>query len=82
MLTLTDEWHPCGAGRSERRKKMELLQMDGGLFSASALTAPTIIRLVVVVVLAIVVRHLVLRFGTKAIDKRRDKTLNGGKPPR
>jgi len=56
--------------------------MDGGLFSASALTAPTIIRLVVVVVLAIVVRHLVLRFGTKAIDKRRDKTLNGGKPPR
>jgi len=56
--------------------------MDGGVFSGTALTGPTIIRLVVVVVLAIVVRHLVLRFGTKAIDKRRDKTLNGGKPPR
>jgi hypothetical protein len=63
-------------------QKLELLQMDGGLFSGTALTGPTIIRLVVVVVLAIVVRHLVLRFGTKAIDKRRDKSRNGGKPPR
>ena len=38
--------------------KLELLQMDGGLFSGTALTGPTIIRLVVVVVLAIVVRAI------------------------
>jgi len=63
-------------------QKLELLQIDGGLFSGTALTGPTMIRLVVVVVLAIVVRHLVLRFGTKVIDKRRDKGRNGGKPPR
>lgn len=60
---------------------MELWQMDGGLFGGIPLNGPTLIRLVVVVALAIVVRQLVLRFGTKAIDRRRDKSRNG-KPPR
>ena len=55
--------------------------MDGGLFGGIPLNGPTLIRLVVVVALAIVVRQLVLRFGTKAIDRRRDKSRNG-KPPR
>jgi hypothetical protein len=51
--------------------------MDGGLLGGIPLDGSTLIRLVVVVALAIAVRHLVLRFGTKAIDKRRN-----GKPPR
>ena len=55
--------------------------MDGGQFGGIPLNGPTLIRLVVVLVLAIVVRQLVLRFGTKAIDSRRDKN-RGGKPPR
>ena len=55
--------------------------MDGGQFGGIPLNGPTLIRLVVVLVLAIVVRQLVLRFGTKAIDSRRDKDRNG-KPPR
>lgn len=42
----------------------------------------TLIRLVVVVALAIVVRQAVMRFGTKAIDKRRDKSRNSGRPRR
>jgi hypothetical protein len=55
--------------------------MDGGIFAGSPLNGPTLIRLVVAVALAIAVRHLVLRVGTKAIDNRRNKTRNG-KPPR
>jgi hypothetical protein len=55
--------------------------MDGGLLGGIPLDAPTLIRLVVVVALAILVRHLVLRFGTKAIDKRSHRSRNG-KPPR
>jgi hypothetical protein len=53
--------------------------MDGSQFGGISLNAPTLIRLGVVLVLAIVVRHLVLRFGTKAIDKHRDKN-RAGKP--
>lgn len=53
--------------------------MDGGQIGGIPLDAPTLIRLVVVLVLAIVVRHLVLRYGTKAINKRRDKD-RAGKP--
>ncbi|MGA8060076.1 MAG: hypothetical protein WB999_17655 [Candidatus Binataceae bacterium] len=55
--------------------------MDGGLFGGVSLTWPTLIRLAVVLVLAIAVRQLILRFGTKAIDSRRDKSRNG-KPRR
>jgi hypothetical protein len=55
--------------------------MDGGLFGSVPLDWSTLIRLVVVVVAAIAVRQLVLRFGTKAIDKSRNKSRNG-KPPR
>ena len=55
--------------------------MDGGLFGGIALNGPTLIRLAVVLVLAIGVRHLILRFGTKAIDSRRNKSRNG-KPRR
>jgi hypothetical protein len=48
--------------------------MDGGLLGGIPLNGPTLIRLAVVLVLAIGVRHLILRFGTKAIDRRRDKS--------
>ena len=51
--------------------------MSGGLFGGGALDWPTIIRLAVVVAAALAVRHLVLRFGTKAIDRRRDKNRSG-----
>jgi hypothetical protein len=34
---------------------------------------PTLIRLILVIVLAIAVRQLILRLGTKAIDKRQEK---------
>src|SRR5512146_3275967 len=61
------------------RRSWELSQMDGGQIGGIPLDAPTLIRLVVVLVLAIVVRHLVLRYGTKAINKRRDKD-RAGKP--
>jgi hypothetical protein len=47
--------------------------MDGSQFGGIPLNASTLIRLGVVVVLAIAVRHLILRFGTKAIEKRRAK---------
>jgi hypothetical protein len=53
--------------------------MDGSQFGGIPLNAPTLIRLGVVLVLAIAVRQLVMRFGTKAIDKRRDKD-RAGKP--
>lgn len=36
----------------------------------------TIIRLVAIIVAAIVVRQLVLRFGSRAINSRRDKDQN------
>jgi hypothetical protein len=52
--------------------------MSGGLFGSGAVDWPTIVRLAVVVAAAIAVRHLVLRFGTKAIDRRRDKDRRGG----
>lgn len=55
--------------------------MDGGLFGGIPLNGPTLIRLAVVLVLAIGVRHLILRFGTKAIHSRRNKSRNG-KPRR
>ena len=55
--------------------------MDGGLLGGISLDGPTLIRLAVVLVLAIVVRHLILRFGTKAIESRRAKSRNG-KPRR
>ena len=55
--------------------------MDGAQIGSIPLNGPTLIRLVVVLVLAIVVRQLVLRFGAKAIGKRRDKNRNG-KPRR
>ena len=55
--------------------------MDGGMLGGIPLNGPTLIRLAVVLVLAIAVRQLILRFGTKAIDSRRDKSRNG-KPRR
>jgi hypothetical protein len=55
--------------------------MDGGLLGGIPLNGPTLIRLAVVLVLAIAVRQLILRFGTKAIDRHRDKGRNG-KPRR
>ncbi|MGA8569309.1 MAG: hypothetical protein WB580_16075 [Candidatus Binataceae bacterium] len=69
------------AGSFGRGKNRELSQMDGGLFGGVSLTWPTLIRLAMVLVLAIAVRQLILRFGTKAIDSRRDKSRNG-KPRR
>ncbi|HVB80246.1 MAG TPA: hypothetical protein VNE82_09935 [Candidatus Binataceae bacterium] len=51
--------------------------MNGAELGGIPLNGPTLIRLVIVLVLAIAVRHLVLRFGTKAIDSRRDKSRNG-----
>ncbi|MGH7913055.1 MAG: hypothetical protein ACREPW_00195 [Candidatus Binataceae bacterium] len=55
--------------------------MDGAKIGGIPLNWPTLIRLVIVVVLAIAVRQLILRYGTKAINNRRDKNRNG-KPPR
>jgi hypothetical protein len=55
--------------------------MDGSQFGGIPLNASTLIRLGVVVVLAIAVRQLVLRFGTKAIEKHRDKNRNGKPRP-
>lgn len=55
--------------------------MDGSQFGGIPLNASTLIRLGLVLVLAIAVRHLVLRFGTKAIDKRRAKDRNGKPQP-
>jgi hypothetical protein len=60
---------------------LELSQMNGGLFSGIAINGPTLIRLALVLVLAIAVRQLILRFGTKAIESRRDKSRNS-KPRR
>lgn len=54
-------------------------QMDGGLLGGIPLNWSTTIRLVVVVVLAIVVRQAIVRFSTKAMENRRDKS---GKPQR
>ena len=48
--------------------------MDGGLLGGIPLNGPTLIRLAMVLVLAIAVRHLILRFGTKAIESRRAKS--------
>lgn len=50
--------------------------MNGGLFSGIPINGPTLIRLALVLVLAIAVRQLILRFGTKAIESRRDKSRN------
>jgi hypothetical protein len=61
--------------------KLELSQMDGGLLGGIPLNGPTLIRLAVVLVAAIAVRQLILRFGSKAIESRRDKSRNG-KPRR
>jgi hypothetical protein len=55
--------------------------MNGGVFGGGALDWPTIIRLVVVIAGALVVRQLVLRFGSKVIDSRRDKKRSGGGKP-
>jgi hypothetical protein len=56
--------------------------MDGAQIGGIPLNTPTLIRLVVVVILAIVVRQLVMRLGTKAMNRRRDKNRNGGGRPR
>lgn len=64
-----------------RTAKLELAQMNGGLFGGSTLDWPTIIRLVVVIAGALAVRQLVLRFGSKVIDSRRDKNPSGGGKP-
>ncbi len=53
--------------------------MDGGQLGGIPLNWSTTIRLVVVVVLAIVVRQAIMRFSTKAVENRRDKS---GKPRR
>jgi hypothetical protein len=55
--------------------------MDGAQLGGIPLNWPTLIRLVVVVVLAIVVRQAVMRFGTRAMENRRDKSRDG-KPRR
>lgn len=55
--------------------------MDGSQLGGIALNWQTLIRLAVVVVLAIVVRQLILRLGSKAIgDKGRGN--HNGKPRR
>jgi hypothetical protein len=69
------------AGSFGTRQNWELLQMNGGLLGGISLNGPTLIRLALVLVLAIAVRQLILRLGTKAIDSRRDKSRNG-KPRR
>jgi hypothetical protein len=56
--------------------------MDATQIGGIPLNTSTMIRLVVVVILAIVVRHLVMRLGTKAMNSRRDKNHNGGNKPR
>jgi hypothetical protein len=55
--------------------------MNGGEIGGIPLNASTLIRLAIVVVLAIAVRQLVMRLGTKAIDSRRDKNRNGKPRP-
>jgi len=50
--------------------------MSGSLFGGVPLDTATIIRLVAIIVAAIVVRQLILRFGTRAINSRRDKDQN------
>jgi hypothetical protein len=59
----------------------ELSQMDGAQLGGIPLNGPTLIRLVVVLVLAIGVRQLIMWFGTKAIDSRRGKNRNGKPRP-
>jgi hypothetical protein len=51
--------------------------MNGSQIGGIALNAPTLIRLVVVLVLAIVVRQVIMYFGTKAINSRRGQNRNG-----
>lgn len=58
---------------SRTQPSWELSLMDGGLLGGIPLDGATLIRLGAVLVLAIAVRQLVLRFGNKAIDRRRDK---------
>lgn len=55
--------------------------MGGAQLGGIPLNGPTLIRLVVVLVLAIGVRQLIMWFGTKAIDKRRHKSRNGKPRP-
>jgi hypothetical protein len=55
--------------------------MEGAQLGGIALNGPTLIRLVVVLVLAIGVRQLVMYFGGKAIGNRRDKSRNGKPRP-
>ena len=55
--------------------------MNGGRVGEVSLSGATLIRLALVLVLAIGVRQLILRFGTKAIESRRNKNPNG-KPRR
>jgi len=67
----------------QRAAELELAQMNRGVFGGGPLDWSTIIRLVVVISGALAVRQLVLRFGSKVIDSRRDKNRSGGgKPPR
>ena len=56
--------------------------MEGAQIGGMALSGSTLIRLVVVLVLAIVVRQVIMYFGTKAIGSRRDKNRNGNGKPR
>jgi len=55
----------------------DYLAMNGSQIGGIALNAPTLIRLVVVLVLAIVVRQVIMYFGTKAINSRRGQNRNG-----
>jgi hypothetical protein len=55
--------------------------MEGAQLGGIALNGPTLIRLVVVLVLAIGVRQLVMYFGGKAIGNRRDKGRHGKPRP-
>jgi hypothetical protein len=55
--------------------------MDGAQLGGIPLNWPTLIRLGVVLVLAIAVRQLIMRFGTKAINSRREKNRNGKPRP-
>ncbi|HLK85675.1 MAG TPA: hypothetical protein VKT27_04145 [Candidatus Binataceae bacterium] len=47
--------------------------MSGMQIGGVPLDTATIIRLIAIIVAALVVRQLVLRFGSRAIDNRRDK---------
>jgi NhaP-type Na+/H+ or K+/H+ antiporter len=55
--------------------------MDGAQLGGIPLNESTVIRLVVVLVLAIAVRQLIMWFGTKAINNRRRKSRNGKPRP-